>query len=131
MFKNLFSSKSIFTLSLLAAPLLVTQKPYKCAFWSKKKPNTIDERLFLHQINSNKPCEDRYDYRQLKNINAYAAAVYDGHGGWQVVIDSNYFSQNFAKKCFSSILTSAYKKTRASTKAMRNSSRLLSTKLSR
>jgi hypothetical protein len=88
MFKNLFSSKSIFTLSLLAAPLLVTQKPYKCAFWSKKKPNAIDERLFLHQINSNKPCEDRYDYRQLKNINAYAAAVYDGHGGWQVVIDS-------------------------------------------
>ena len=88
MFKNIFSSKSIFTLSLFAVPVLITQKPYKCAFWTKKKPNNIEERLFLHQINSNKPCEDRYDYRQLKNINAYAAAVYDGHGGWQVVIDS-------------------------------------------
>ncbi len=78
--------KSLFNLSILTAPILITQKPFQCGFWSKKKPNNSEERIFIHQIVSNKPCEDRYDYRQLKNINAYAAAVYDGHGGWQVVI---------------------------------------------
>ena len=85
MFKNMFSLKSLLKLSVLSVPLLLQHQTFQCSFWSKKKPNNIEERLFFQQINSNKPCEDRYDYRQLKNINAYAAAVYDGHGGWQVV----------------------------------------------
>lgn len=86
MFKNLFSMRTLFKMSLIAGPITLTTRKYECSFWDKKKPNSMDERLHFQQINSNKPCEDRYDFRQLKNINAYVAAVYDGHGGWQVVI---------------------------------------------
>jgi hypothetical protein len=57
-------------------------------FWRKKttlKPNVIDERVHEIQLESNLPCEDRKDVLQLQSIEGYAAAVYDGHGGWQVV----------------------------------------------
>jgi hypothetical protein len=77
---------NIFKTALIAAPILLTKKSYDCGLWSsKKKPNSIEDRLYYVQLVSNKPCEDRYDFRQLKNLNAYVAAVYDGHGGWQVV----------------------------------------------
>ena len=33
---------------------------------------------------SNKPCEDRFNCHQLKNLDGYYSAVFDGHGGWQV-----------------------------------------------
>jgi pyruvate dehydrogenase phosphatase len=36
------------------------------------------------QYPANEPCEDRFNCYQLKNSNAYYAAVFDGHGGWQV-----------------------------------------------
>lgn len=49
------------------------------------KPNVIDERVHEIQLESNLPCEDRKDVIQLQSIEGYAAAVYDGHGGWQVV----------------------------------------------
>lgn len=115
-----FSFRSLLKLSILSVPLFLQQKSFQCGFWSKKKPNNIEERLFFQQINSNKPCEDRYDYRQLKNINAYAAAVYDGHGGWQVVIIVAYLSLNCVEKCYFNILTNAYKKINRSIQTMKN-----------
>lgn len=86
-FRSLFS-RHLAKLPLLIAPtVFFQQKEYKCSFWgSNKKTNSMEERLNIQQINSNKPCEDRYDSRQLINFDAYVAAVYDGHGGWQVVI---------------------------------------------
>ena len=56
-------------------------------FWggSKLKPNIIDNRVHQIVLESNSPCEDRRSVLQLMAIEGYAAAVYDGHGGWQVV----------------------------------------------
>jgi len=55
-------------------------------FWnSKYKQNSINNRVHISVIESNHPCEDRKDVLQLTSIAGYAAAVYDGHGGWQVV----------------------------------------------
>jgi hypothetical protein len=45
---------------------------------------------------SNFPCEDRKDVLQLTAINGFAAAIYDGHGGWQVV-HSFTFSLKYAE----------------------------------
>lgn len=36
------------------------------------------------QYPANDPCEDRFNCYQFKSANAYYAAVFDGHGGWQV-----------------------------------------------
>lgn len=51
---------------------------------------------------SNSPCEDRSGVMQLTSIDGYAAAVYDGHGGWQVVkmwvIQSQLCSDKLLKK---------------------------------
>ena len=120
MFNTAFSLRSLLKLSILSVPLFLQQKSFQCSFWSKKKPNNIEERLYFQQINSNKPCEDRYDYRQLKNINAYAAAVYDGHGGWQVVNIIVYLSLNCVEKCYFSTLTNVFKKTNKNIQTMKN-----------
>lgn len=83
MYRNLFK---IFRASL---PLLVipnTLKSYQAFFWEKKKAqNQIEGRVFIDVEVSNKPCEDRSSITQLKNVNGYAVAVFDGHGGWQMV----------------------------------------------
>ena len=55
-------------------------------WWGKKlERNKLDNRLHTSVLESNFPCEDRKDVLQLSSIEGYAAAVYDGHGGWQVV----------------------------------------------
>lgn len=36
------------------------------------------------QYPANEPCEDRFNCHQFKNFNGFYAAVFDGHGGWQV-----------------------------------------------
>ena len=36
------------------------------------------------QFDGNDPIEDRMSVSQLKNLDGYYAAVFDGHGGWQV-----------------------------------------------
>lgn len=65
--------------------------------------------MFQTQFPSNHPCEDRSDFRQLINYPGYAAAIYDGHGGWQVV--RNYlFSHNFVAKSYLNTWTKAYQK---------------------
>ena len=46
--------------------------------------NTLTSRAFVLQYPANEPCEDRFNVYQFKNTNAYYAAVFDGHGGWQV-----------------------------------------------
>lgn len=44
----------------------------------------MEKRAFVLQYPANEPCEDRFNCYQFKNSNAYYAAVFDGHGGWQV-----------------------------------------------
>jgi len=65
---------------------VISPQTFSFPFWgSKLKRNMIDERVHQIVLESNSPCEDRRDVLQLKSIEGYAAAVYDGHGGWQVV----------------------------------------------
>jgi len=82
-----FFKTTLKVLPLLSAPLLIKSQKAQCFFWEKQKPNLIEERLFQKQFPSNNPCEDRSDFRQLTNYPGYAAAIYDGHGGWQVVLN--------------------------------------------
>jgi pyruvate dehydrogenase phosphatase len=44
----------------------------------------LTERAFILQYPANEPCEDRFNCYQFKNLDGYYAAVFDGHGGWQV-----------------------------------------------
>lgn len=46
--------------------------------------NKLQKRVKILVNASNEPCEDRFNCYQLKNINGYYSAVFDGHGGWQV-----------------------------------------------
>ncbi len=81
--------RNMFKLLRVAVPLVVvpyTLKTYHAFFWSRsKQQNIIDNRVFIDVEQSNRPCEDRSSKIQLKSINGYAVAVFDGHGGWQVV----------------------------------------------
>lgn len=64
-----------------------------CFFWNsgpKLTKNKLENRVHVQVEISNSPCEDRSDVLQLTSIDGYAAAVYDGHGGWQVVKDVGY-----------------------------------------
>jgi hypothetical protein len=79
-------------MTLRIAPIAIIPwaiSPPQSFFWSKSnksfKPNLINERVHQIVLESNFPCEDRRDVLQLTAIEGYAAAVYDGHGGWQVV----------------------------------------------
>ncbi|KAL4449096.1 hypothetical protein ABPG74_021088 [Tetrahymena malaccensis] len=55
-------------------------------FWGKSnlKKNRITGRIASTQYNANDPIEDRHVCKQLKNIDAYVCAVFDGHGGWSL-----------------------------------------------
>ena len=46
--------------------------------------NVLEKRAFVLQYPANDPCEDRFNCYQFKNAQGYYAAVFDGHGGWQV-----------------------------------------------
>ena len=46
--------------------------------------NILDTRVSVLVNPSNQPCEDRFNCAQLKNLDGYYSAVFDGHGGWQV-----------------------------------------------
>ena len=46
--------------------------------------NKLTNRAAILVNPSNAPCEDRFNCYQLKNLDAYYSAVFDGHGGWQV-----------------------------------------------
>ncbi|CDW90803.1 protein phosphatase [Stylonychia lemnae] len=46
--------------------------------------NILTNRVFIMQYPANEPCEDRFNCYQLKNIEGYYSAVFDGHGGWQL-----------------------------------------------
>lgn len=59
----------------------------------------MKDRVYTGLEISNKPCEDRNSQKQLTSINGFAVAVFDGHGGWQVVI-SLLFSQIIVKKFY-------------------------------
>ena len=93
-----FFSRNLFRMAPLAFLPLVATRPKALWPWGTKlKQNNLRNRIFTSVLESNFPCEDRKDILQLTSIEGYAAAVYDGHGGWQVVI-SFQFSLNFAPR---------------------------------
>ena len=82
MYKNFFKLVGR-SLPLLAFP--IAMKTSHCFWWGQPKPNVMGNRVYIDVEVSNKPCEDRSASKQLESIGAYSVAVYDGHGGWQVV----------------------------------------------
>ena len=90
-----FFAKTLFRAAPIALlPLAISN--HQAFFWSSKlQQNKIENRIFTSVLESNSPCEDRKDVLQLTAIDGFAAAVYDGHGGWQVVYLS-LFSLNCA-----------------------------------
>ena len=94
-----FFARVAFRMAPLALLSLTFSNP-KAFFWgSKLKQNKMEHRIFTSVLESNLPCEDRKDVLQLTGIEGYAAAVYDGHGGWQVV-SNELFSLSYVLKCF-------------------------------
>ena len=63
-------------------------------------------RINILQYPSNDPCEDRFQAAQLKSIPGFYAAVFDGHGGWQV--------SNFLMKHLDTILDKHLKTAKSS-----------------
>jgi hypothetical protein len=99
MFKNLIRMGVRFA-PVAVLPWLVNTP--SCFFWDSGPSliaNKLENRVHINVEVSNSPCEDRNDVLQLTSIDGYAAAVYDGHGGWQVVI-SGLFSPNCAQRNF-------------------------------
>ena len=60
----------------------------------------MDNRVFIDVEVSNKPCEDRSASKQLESIGGYSVAVFDGHGGWQVVKYRSYHSHICVRKFY-------------------------------
>lgn len=103
--------KQFLQLGLRLVPLTLlpwyTQVHSNCFFWNRGPSltkNKLENRSHIQVEISNSPCEDRNDTLQLTSIDGYAAAVYDGHGGWQVV-DIGLLSQNSAKRNCLSVWT--------------------------
>lgn len=55
--------------------------PKRKSYLDKLNPNSINNRVCKVEISANNPSEDRCNALQLKNLNGYFLAVYDGHGG--------------------------------------------------
>jgi len=95
-------SRNIFKIFKTALPIFLlpkSLKTYESFSWRTKKPNVIKDRVYTEFQAFNNPCEDRNSQKQLININGYAIAVFDGHDGWQVVINL-LFSQTIANKFY-------------------------------
>jgi hypothetical protein len=70
-------------------PLLAIAPLQTHCFWpwkAKLSPNILKGRHFSKEEAADSPSEDRSEFYQLTSVDGYAAAVYDGHGGWQVVV---------------------------------------------
>jgi len=94
-----FFARNVFKVVPLAFLPLAISNPKAIWLWGNKlKQNSIENRIYTSVLESNLPCEDRKDVLQLTSIEGFAAAVYDGHGGWQVVLCFLY-SLNCALRC--------------------------------
>ena len=98
--------KKFLHLGLRMAPLALVpwylQVTSNCFFWNSGPSlakNKLDNRTHIQVEVSNSPCEDRNDTLQLTSIDGYAAAVYDGHGGWQVVLVSPRSPNSASRSC--------------------------------
>merc|ERR1711974_240996 len=74
------AAAAVATAAVAAGSLLVTSRLHKPA--SCEESGKIPG-VWVHQIGSNMPCEDRHHVRQL-GPGLLSAAIIDGHGGWQV-----------------------------------------------
>jgi hypothetical protein len=83
------SSKALaLSIPFLFYGLYEAQSKKSCWFFSSSPSltkNKIDGRISTVEYPSNNPIEDRMVTYQLTSVNGYAAAVFDGHGGWQMV----------------------------------------------
>jgi hypothetical protein len=80
-------------LFLAAIPMMAYsnfEKKYACGWFGGPKyyKNKLANRVSTIQYNANNPIEDRISYKDLVNIDGFAALVLDGHGGWQIVFRS-------------------------------------------
>lgn len=60
----------------------------KCLFGfggATLEKNKIQDRTTVAEYPANFPIEDRFTSYQLTNTPGYMTAVFDGHGGWQMV----------------------------------------------
>lgn len=75
--------KKYLLLSSLGYYTTLKDEEVKCFFNSFAK-NDVKHRAHLNQYPANKPVEDRWAIGNLVNTEGFVAAVFDGHGGWQV-----------------------------------------------
>lgn len=59
-------------------------------FGSKLSKNKLQDRVTIAEYPANFPIEDRFLTYQLTNADGYVVAVFDGHGGWQMVMRFGY-----------------------------------------
>ena len=75
-----------FLVSLLCGAFLFStaDQPKKgdCEAPVEPSRNILSSRAAILLNPSNDPCEDRFNCYQLKNLDGYYQAVFDGHGGW-------------------------------------------------
>ena len=75
-----------FMVSMMCGYFVVNnqKKPKKneCEAPEDSKRNNLTSRAQIVVNPSNAPCEDRFNCYQLKNLEGYYSAVFDGHGGW-------------------------------------------------
>lgn len=90
--------------SLAAAYQLTTKQHCFWPFGTAKAPGAtkdkIKGRMHCLQYPSNDPMEDTLLLHELKQVEGYMTAIFDGHGGTQVVrriaIQTNYLKEHFA-----------------------------------
>lgn len=79
------------TASLVALPvaLYMLKEAYASCFLgfgeTKLARNKLAGRVNDVEYPANNPIEDRHLFQELTSIQGYVAAVFDGHGGWQMV----------------------------------------------
>ena len=89
-----FREKSYTTLEKLTSKMMKIINFDTTTQWdaqATRLPDKMKSRINIVQYPANDPCEDRFQVSQLEKSNGYCAAVFDGHGGWQI---SNHAMKN-------------------------------------
>ena len=81
--KRSLLGRSVFVMASLAL-IADRYKEARCFFLSRSKKGDLESSIETIQYPANDPIEDRFAYGELTSVGGSAAAVFDGHGGWQV-----------------------------------------------